>query len=127
MDRDENTHSNKFVLNIFKKNLQVSKNRFFTQRLNSFESYKHRIRSSLNRLTREVVSKETKVKRNTFCCKKEKKDRYLCMYNNKKKLNTTLEFSQEQSGTVFLCVKKKKCGKIKEQINKGYPLYTWCV
>lgn len=42
------------------------------------------MRSSLNRLTREVVSKETKVKRNTFCCKKEKKDRYLCMYNNKK-------------------------------------------
>lgn len=84
MDRDENTHSNKFVLYVFKKILQVSKNRFFTQRLNSFESYKHRIRSSLNRLTREVVSKETKVKRNTFCCKKEKKDRYLCMYNNKK-------------------------------------------
>lgn len=111
MDRDENTHSNKFALYIFKKNLQVSKNRFFTQRLNSFESYKHRIRSSLNRLTREVVSKETKVKRNTFCCKKEKKDRYLCMYNNKKKLNTTLEFSQEQSGTVFLCVKKKNAEK----------------
>lgn len=84
MDRDENTHSNKFVLYVFKKNLQVSKNRFFTQRLNSFESYKHRIRSSLNRLTREVVSKETKVERNTFCCNKEKKDRYLCMYNNKK-------------------------------------------
>lgn len=35
------------------------------------------------------------------------------MYNNKKKLNTTLEFSQEQSGTVFLGVKKKKSRKNK--------------
>lgn len=86
-----------------KKNLQVSKNRFFTQRLNSFESYKHRIRSSLNRLTREVVSKETKVKRNTFCCKKEKKNRYLCMYNNKKNWTQPLNFHKNKVGQ-FFCV-----------------------
>lgn len=54
-----------------------------------------------------------KVKRNTFCCNKEKKkDRYLGMYI-KKELNTTFEFSQEQRGTVFLCVKKRKTGKNK--------------
>lgn len=44
--------------------------------------------------------------------KKKKKDRYLDMYI-KKELNTTFEFSQEQRGTVFLCVKKRKTGKNK--------------
>lgn len=40
------------------------------------------------------------------------------MYNNKKKLNTTLEFSQEQSGTVFFVCKKKKKDAENKRANK---------
>lgn len=75
---------------------------FFTRRLNSFDKlYKHWIlvwTGWLEKSPRKQKSNETH-----FVAIK-KKDRYLCMYIIKKKLNTTLEFSQEQRGTVFLCV-----------------------
>lgn len=83
---------------------------FFTRRLNSFDKlYKHWIlvwTGWLEKSPRKQKSNETH-----FVAIK-KKDRYLCMYIIKKKLNTTLEFSQEQRGTVFfLCVKKRKNGE----------------
>lgn len=98
---------------IFKKKKFTSfqKQVFSTRRLNSFDKlYKHWIKSSLNRLTREV-SKETKVKRNTFCCNK-KKDRYLCMYIIKKKTeHNPWIFTRTKRDSFFVCVKKRKNGE----------------